>query len=220
LFKTLLLYRASTSSPLGTRPVALTPTAKPVAIAPPTRADQLRLPDRHGDNGASRESDEDLRWRFRESLLRALGLPSEALEEHEVASEAMEAAAELRRQVGAHPGLRIVLERIERDSKRTLDDATQALKGEFAEDEQARHLVAETRREVDRIVLALMLHPERKLFDDLIGEAEEGDDDDLLKRLHMLRDDIERMNPANGTEWRYIAHKIKQLSGGAPISMQ
>jgi len=225
LFKTLLQYRASSSSLLAaqihTRPVALAAADVPPkskAIAAPLGGSPRLLTNGRADDGGSREPDEDMRRRFRENLLTALRLPSEALEEHEVASEAMTAAAELKRQVVAHRDLGIVLDRIERESKRTLDQAARALAREYAEDEQALHLLGETRREIGQIVLALMLLPGRNLFEDLIREVEKGGDDDLLKRLHRLRDDIEKMNPADRSAWRHIARQIKQLSGGTPIS--
>jgi hypothetical protein len=95
-----------------------------------------------------------------------------------------------------------VLESIEQKGRRTLDDATLALKREYADDKRALDLISVTRQEVSQIVLALMLHPERNLFDDLIREAKKGGDEDLLRRLHALRDHIEKMNPANGSIWR------------------
>jgi hypothetical protein len=218
LFKTLLLYRAGSSALSAANNGQLPPYKLGSGMAAVESEQRKLLVNGRGGNGAPRASHEEIRQRLREELLRALGLPSEALEEHEVASEAREAAEELKRQLRAHRDLRIVLEGVEQNSRRTLDEATLALKREFAEDKRALDLLSDTRREVSQMVLALMLHPERNLFDDLIREAEKGGDDDLLKRLHTLRDHIERMNPANGSDWRYIAGQIRRLGGGTPIS--
>jgi hypothetical protein len=166
----------------------------------------------HAGNGSSRELDEDMRWRFREELLKALRLPGE------VASEAMTAAAELKHQAGAHPDLGVVLDRIKRQSERTLDQTVQELKDAYAEDDQAQHVLNETRREIGQIIPALMLLLEPNLFEELIREVEENGDDDLLKRLHVLRDDIEKMNRADSSAWRHIARRIRQLTSGSPIS--
>lgn len=228
LFKTLLQYRAGsaslTAAQIDARPIPLTSAdgpSKSEAIAAPAGGSPRLLTngrDGRNGNGESREADEDdLRWRFREDLLKALRLPSEALGEHEVASEAMTAAVELKRQAGAHRDLGVVLERIERESKRTLDQAARALARQHAGNDEALQLLSETRRAIAHIVPALMLLPERNLFEDLISEVAKNGDDDLLKRLHMLRDDIEKMNPADGSAWKYIARQIKQLSAGTPI---
>jgi hypothetical protein len=228
LFKTLLQYRAGsfglTPGQIDARSLPLMAAdaaAKSISAAGPGQ--RLLTSDGSGRTGygGPRESDEDMRRRFRERLLQELELPSEALEEQEVASEAMLAAAELKRQAAAHRDLRIVLDRIERESKRALDQAAGDLAREHAGDERARHLVDAAHREIGRIVLALMLLPEGNLFDDLIEELERtGDDDGLVKRLRTLRGEIENMDPANGRDWQHITSKIRQLTSGPAISTQ
>ncbi|NJO33995.1 MAG: hypothetical protein HC869_13495 [Rhodospirillales bacterium] len=145
-------------------------------------------------------------------------MPTEAFDEREVASEAMTAAAELKRQAATHRELGIALDRIERENKRKLDSAVQALAREHAQDEQALHLLTETRREIGQIIPALMLLPDTNLFDDLIRNLEGSGEVDLLKRLYVLRDDVVRMNPADETAWKHISRQIRQLSGDTPIS--
>ena len=104
-----------------------------------------------------------------EGPLKALRLPGEPLEEQEVASEDDDSCCGTERQAGAHRDLGIVLDRIERESRRTLDDAARALAREYADDEQAlKPPWSQTRKEIAQIVPALMLLPERNLFDDLI----------------------------------------------------
>jgi hypothetical protein len=219
LFKTLLLYRAGSPTPSAAGNRGKLTDARPLGAR--LQADpqpERLLTDGGAGNGLSREADEDMRRRFREDLLKALRLPGEPLEEQEVASEAMTAAAELKRQAGAHRDLGIVLDRIERESRRTLDEAARALAREYADDKQALGLLSETRKEIAQIVPALMLLPERNLFDDLIREVEESGDDDLLKQLRTLRGDIKDIDPANGSDWKRIARKLRQLTGGSPIS--
>jgi hypothetical protein len=204
LFKALLQCRASSFPLTPDRSIALTSTT--AAITADAGRQQLPPPSgRNGHvngNGASGESDEDLRQRFREDLLKALRLPSEAFEEHEVPSEAGESAERLKRQLRARPELLAVLESIEQKGRRTLDEATLRLKREHADDKRALDLIGATRQEISQGVLVLMLHPERNVFDDLITEAKRGGDDDMLRRLHALRDYIEKLAPANGSTWR------------------
>ena len=182
------------------------------------QADTPLLVNGRAGNGISSRLSEDMRAQFRGNLLKALKVPTEALDEREVASEAMTAAAELKRQAATHRELGIALDRIERENKRTLDSAAQALAREHAQDEHALHLLTETRREIGQIVPALMLLPDRNLIDDLIRDLEGSGDDDLLRRLYVLRDDIDRMNPADGTAWKHIARQLRQLNGQAPLS--
>ena len=67
---------------------------------------------------------------------------------------------------------------------------------------------ASSRRvEIAQIVPALMLLPERNLFDDLIREVEEGGDNDPAKQLRTLGD-INDIDPANGSDWKHIARKL------------
>jgi hypothetical protein len=228
LFKTLLQYRAGsfdlTPGQIDARSVPLmTADAAAGSITASARPGQRLLTSgRNGrtGSGGSRESSEDMRRRFREHLLEELRLPSEALEEQEVASEAMTAAIELKRQAAAHRGLGIVLDRIERETRQKLDEAAGALGREHPGDTRAGRLLGETRREIGRIVLALMLLPQGKLFDDLIAETERHGDDDLVERLRALRGDIEDIDPASGSDWRRITSKIRQLTGGPSISTQ
>jgi len=217
LFKTLLLYRAGlpvlAASGNGERQLT---DARPFGAMLQGDQRPARLPaNGRAGNGVSREPDDDLRWRFQDELLKALGFPSEV---QEVASEAMTAAAELKHQAAAHPDLRVVLERIKQKSEQTLDQAAHALKQEYAKDEGARRLLVDTRRQIAQYVPALMVLLERSRLNDLIREVAKSGDDDLLKRLHILRDDIEKMNPANGLDWRNIAGKIRRLTDRSPIS--
>ena len=146
----------------------------------------------HIVDGASDESDEDRRQRFRDDLLERLGLSSEALAGREVPSEAREAAARLKRELRARPDLRRALESIEQKYKRSLNEATLALKPKFAGDKQALDLLEEARQDISRVVLDLMLPSERKLFGELIKEA--NGDAELVRQLYALRD-----NHANGS---------------------
>jgi hypothetical protein len=227
LFKTLLQYRAGMSAAapaiqLDPRPIRLAASDPRESIAGPAGVGALLTNGRNGKagNGAAHEgeTDESLPWRFREEMLKALRLPSEALEAQEVASEAMTAATELKRQALVHRDLGIALDRIERDSKRTLDQVARSLRREHAGDEQALHLLDDARREIGQVVPVLLLL-QRSLFEDLMREVESGGDDELLERLELLRDDIAGMNPADGSAWKRIARQIKRLSGGTPMAV-
>jgi hypothetical protein len=219
LFKALLQCRASSFSLTpDSRSIPLTSTT--AAITADGSRQQLPPPrgrNGHPRNGASGESDEEMRRRFRERLLEELKLPCEAIEEQNVADEAMTAATELRRQAAAHPGLRLVLDRIDRENKLELDRAVAVLVREHADDERAQRLLSEIRQRLSRIALALMLLPEGNLFDDLIREVQESGDDDLLKRLRALRGDIEDMDPASSSDWERIVDKIRQLTDGTSM---
>ena len=69
---------------------------------------------------------------------------------------------------------------------------TLALKLEHSEDKQALDILEETRQEISQVVLALMLHSERNLFEELRRVVEKGGDaEPLRRRLHALRDHIE-----------------------------
>ena len=156
------------------------------------RIEHKPLGNGHAINGASEESDEEMRRRFREDLLKKLGLPSEPFAEHGVPSEVRETVARLKGQLRAYPDLRSALESIEQEYKRLLNEATLALKLEHSEDKQALDILEETRQEISQVVLALMLHSERNLFEELRRVVEKGGDaEPLRRRLHALRDHIE-----------------------------
>jgi predicted nucleic acid-binding Zn-ribbon protein len=219
LFKALLQHRASPFSPTpDSRSIPLTSSTAAITESA-GRSQRLLTSDRNGraGNGSARESDQDMRRRFRERLLEALGLPNEALEEQEVAYEAMTAATELKRQAATNRSLGVVLDRIERETRQKLDEAAGALGREHPGDRRAGQVLGETRREIVGIVLALMLLPQGKLFDDMIAEAERRGDDGLRERLEALRGEIEDIDPASGSDWRRIARRIRELTGGSTL---
>jgi predicted nucleic acid-binding Zn-ribbon protein len=177
---------------IGTTPVALAeahapPTSR--AIAPPAPA-EWHAPDM-----------DDLHRHFWDVLLQ------------EMKSEALTVAEELERQGEAHGDLGAVLEWIARGSRRALGRAVRALESAHADDGQAKELLDEKRREIDRIVPALMLLPELGLLDILIAEVAKSGDEDLLKRLHNLGEAIEGMERVDdAASWRDIARRIRQLT--------
>jgi hypothetical protein len=74
------------------------------------------------------------------------------------------------------------------------------------------------RREVGQVAPALMLLLQQRLLDDLIEKVENSGDDGLFDLLRTLRDEIEDMDPANGSDWNRVASKIRQRAGGSSIS--
>jgi hypothetical protein len=142
---------------------------------------------------------EDQHDRFWEVLLR------------ELKSEAMAVREELDCQ-GVGGDSEALLERIARGSKRALGRAMRFLENMYGEG-QARELVEQRRREMERIVPALMLLPEMGLLDLLIAEAEKSSDENLLKRLRSLGEIIEGMERVDdAAAWRDIARRIRRLT--------
>jgi hypothetical protein len=182
---------------------------------PFNRRDQIEhkpLGNGHAADGVSEEADEDLRLRIRDDLLKELRLPSE------VAFEALTAAAELKHQANAHPDLGTALERIRQQSDLTLDEAVRTRKRKWGADKQSLRLLDVARREVGQVAPALMLLLQQRLLDDLIEKVENSGDDGLFDLLRTLRDEIEDMDPANGSDWNRVASKIRQRAGGSSIS--
>jgi hypothetical protein len=92
-----------------------------------------------------------------------------------------------------------------------------ALEGQHAEDALALQLIQSIRQEIGQVVPALLLLLQRRLFEDLLREVQSGGDDRLLERLQRLRDDIDEMDPADGSDWKHIAQQIRQLTGRSPM---
>jgi hypothetical protein len=226
LFKTLLLYRAGSSSLLAAQgdpgPFRLNAEARP-AIAPPTREAQPLLTNGRAGNGTASKSDEEIEAYFRQELVKAMGLTPTALEhvwQPEIASEALAAATALKRQARHRPALGNELKAVENENREALEHEWQTLAAKHTGDRRAVALLNELGAEIDQRIPALMLLPESGLIDKLIQALEEASGEDrlsddeelLLSRLHRLKGDLERMNPRDSSAWRGVANQVKQLN--------
>jgi hypothetical protein len=224
LFKTLLLYRAG-SSTLSLRSEE-GQLADDRRFRPRLSADQRRnllLTNGHGGNGASRRPDQGLEARFREELVAALGLTPSSLDsiwQPEIAAEALAAANVLKRQARNRSLLRNELRQAESDHRHALVQEQDAIAAKHGNDQRALVLLGELAAEIDRRLPALMLLPEAGLIERFIASLEEAHGEDrlsddehlLLSRLQRLKGDLERMNPRDAAAWKGIARDLEQLT--------
>ncbi|MBX9590368.1 MAG: hypothetical protein K2X43_13760 [Hyphomonadaceae bacterium] len=230
LFKTLLLYRASSSALLargGERPLT-DARAAPSPLTPLATDTPKRLLANHpAGNGIATRSDQDLEAYFRHELVKPLGIATASLDhiwDPEVAGEALAAANTLKRQARQRPALNNELRLIESDSKRLLEQAQETLAARYQGDRHAHALLNDVAAEIDRRIPALMLLPESGLIDRLILALEEAHGDNrlsddehlLLSRLQKLKGDLERLQIGDSSAWRGILRQLEHLNEPAP----
>src|SRR5204862_2972431 len=128
-------------------------------------------------------ADDELRAQLQETLMVALGLTLDALRkisEPAIASQAVSAAASLKRQAPTHHGLNEQLKLVESENNRALEQQQSALEAHYAHDEHATDILHETADEVGKLLPALILLPEGGLFDRLVNGLEEAQSDGRL----------------------------------------
>ena len=157
----------------------------------------------------------------------ALGLTLDALRkisEPAIASQAVSAAASLKRQAPTHHGLNEQLKLVESENNRALEQVQNAIATHYADDPRALALLEETAAEIGKLLPALILLPEGGLFDRLVGALEEaqsdgglrGDEDLLLKRLRKLKGDLDSMDWNDQAAWNRVHRQIEHLNDAGP----
>ncbi|MEZ0300433.1 MAG: hypothetical protein ACAH24_00060 [Hyphomicrobiaceae bacterium] len=210
----------------GRRPIEGGPLRQ--AAVADARSGQLQLPNARPAIRPPAPTEDELRVKFQDTMIEALGLTLGALHkvaEPAIAGQAVSAALALKRQAPMHHGLNEQLKLVESENNRALEQAQRALAAHFADDPRALELLVETETELRKLLPALVLLPEGGLFDRLVSALEEaqvdaplsGDEDVLLKRLRQLKDNLDSMNWSEEAAWARVHRQIGHLND---ISLQ
>jgi hypothetical protein len=210
----------------GRRPIEGGPLRQ--AAISDARSGQLQLPNARPAIRPPAPTEDELRVKFQDTMIEALGLTLGALHkvaEPAIAGQAVSAALALKRQAPMHHGLNEQLKLVESENNRALEQAQRALAAHFADDPRALELLVETETELRKLLPALVLLPEGGLFDRLVSALEEaqvdaplsGDEDVLLKRLRQLKDNLDSMNWSEEAAWARVHRQIGHLND---ISLQ
>jgi hypothetical protein len=198
----------------------------------PSRAIATQVPGRllsGAVQGAPSPQGADLAHQFQETLLEALGLTPAAVDrlaDPGIAGQAIAAANALKMQAPSHHGLNEQLKLVEHDYRRDLDAAHNALAARFAHDGNAHDLLNRTIADISRLLPALLLLPEGRLFDRLVTGLEEalaensltGDEELLLKRLRKLKVELDTMDWSDPRAWNLVRRQIDHLNEAGPAA--
>jgi len=198
------------------------------------RADPRLLTSHHrssanGNGAATGPTDDELRAHFEQRLIEALDLQTAALQRisaPEVAQQALAAAGLLKRKARSHRGLNEELLFLESSMRQTLEQAQAALAANHRSDQRALEVLSEVAAEIDARVPVLILLPESRLLDRLVGALEEAqgenrltaDEERLLGRLRALRKDLETMSWSDEAAWNRLVGKIERLNEVGPTA--